>query len=252
MPKGKKKKGNELTLQAAKKAVEVTADGVRRLTLSKMRLTKFPDCLLKLPNVDELDLSRNLIKELPKNIGDLKSLKLLDLHTNKLESVPESIGNMAALTHLNLSNNYITSEGLPSTLGSLANLKTLNLGLNKLDSLPPTLEALNNLEDLGLFDNQFINLPDYVTTLPNLIKINVRRNPLSGIQAEELEKKVRKDRKKKGRKKEDGSMCGSEDSEGDSEVEMVEEKRRYVGLIVPNSVAKVNQDEWRIRKTDQT
>nr|XP_043901488.1 leucine-rich repeat-containing protein 18 [Solea senegalensis] len=237
MPK-KKGGGTKVTLKAAKKAVQKTPEGLRRLTYSKLRMAAFPVCLVKLPNLHELQLCRNLMRELPENLGNLSSLKWLDLHTNKLESVPESIGKLVALTHLNLSNNCLTSAGLPSTLGSLSKLKTLNLGLNKLDSLPPSMEALESLEELSLFDNLFTTIPEFIDALPNLTKLNTKRNPLSCVQ----------DIKKS--EAGDSSLCLSEEQkEGDSvRVKSKERSLRYAGLTVPNSVAKLNQDEWRIRK----
>uniref|UniRef100_A0A3Q1CP63 Disease resistance R13L4/SHOC-2-like LRR domain-containing protein n=1 Tax=Amphiprion ocellaris TaxID=80972 RepID=A0A3Q1CP63_AMPOC len=269
MPKGKGAKGTKVSLKIAKKAIRMTPDGQRRLTLSNMGLTSFPKCLLKLTNVDELDLSRNLIQKLPDNIGNFSSLRWLDLHSNKLESVPESIGNLVELTHLNLCNNRLNSAGLPSTLGSLTNLKSLNLGMNQLDALPPTLVALNNLQELGLFDNLFIKMPEFVRVLRNLTKVNVKRNPLSYVQGD-----GKGMLKKKAEPEEDvhlvheSSLCTTclkrckaererlitegqrgRGVRGSCGGDVLEEKRirTFSGLMTPNSIAIVNQDVWRIR-----
>lgn len=261
--KGKKAKGTKVTLKTAKKAICMTQEGQRRLTLSNMGITIFPKCLLKLTNVDELDLSCNLIQKLPDNIGDFSSLRWLDLHSNKLGSVPESIGNLVGLTHLNLSNNRLTSAGLPSTLGFPTSLKSLNLGMNQLDTLPPTIVALDSLQELGLFDNLFIKLPEFLTVLRNLTKVNMKRNPLSYAQGEDkrMTKEISepadvclvheislcrtclKSCKERREKLTRGGGGGGA---------MFEDKRirTYPGLMVPNSVAKVNQDVWRIRKVE--
>lgn len=73
MAKGGKKgggaKGKKVTLKMAKNAVRVTTDGHRRLDLSNMGIATFPKCLLKLPDLNELDLSRNQLKKLPDFIG---------------------------------------------------------------------------------------------------------------------------------------------------------------------------------------
>ncbi|XP_034408327.1 leucine-rich repeat-containing protein 18 [Cyclopterus lumpus] len=262
MPKGNGAKGEKLTLKVIKKAIWMTLDGHRRLNLSNMGITIFPKCVLKLTNVDELDLSRNLIQKLPDNIGSFWSLRLLDLHSNKLESVPESIGNLVGLTHLNLSNNRLISGGLPSTLGSLTSLKSLNLGMNQLDTLPPTMEALDGLQELGLFDNLFINLPEFLKVLRNLTKVNMKRNPLSyvqgdseGMHKEQAEEDVYLVHEsslcrtclKKCQEQREGFTGG-----GGGGGDVFEEKRIriYHGLMVPNSVATVNQDVWRIRKVE--
>lgn len=261
MAKGKETKGTKVTLKTAKKAIRMTLEGRRRLTLSNMGITTFPKCLLKLTHVDELDLSRNRIQKLPDNIGDLSSLRWLDLHSNKLESVPESVGDLVGLTHLNLSNNHLTSAGLPSSLGSLTSLTNLNLGMNQLDALPPTLAALDSLQELGLFDNLFITLPEFLTGLRNLTKVNMKRNPLSYAQGEGKRKKqsaedvclvhetrlcrtclksCQEQRVKHARGREGGG-----DKFEDKRV------RTYPGLVVPNSVATLTQDVWRIRRVEQ-
>ncbi|XP_044228584.1 leucine-rich repeat-containing protein 18 [Thunnus albacares] len=264
MPKGKGAKGTKVTVKIAKKAIRMTPDGRRRLTLSNMGITVFPKCLLKLTNVDELDLSRNLIQKLPENIGNFSSLRWLDLHSNKLESVPESIGNLVGLTHLNLSNNRLTSAALPSTLGLLTNLKSLNLGMNQLDDLPPTMVALDSLQELGLFDNLFISLPEFVKVLRSLTKLNVKRNPLLYVQGDgegTLKEKPEEDvylvhesslcrtcLKRCKEQTERLTRGGGGGGGGDA----FEEKRirTYSGLMAPNSVATVNQDVWRIKKLE--
>ncbi|KAM4729426.1 leucine-rich repeat-containing protein 18 [Anableps anableps] len=266
MPKKKEGGVKKVTLQTAKKAIQLTPDGKRKLTLSNMGLTVFPKCLLKLKNVDELDISRNLIHKLPDNIGVLTSLRWLDLHSNKLESVPESIGNLEGLTHLNLANNCLTSAGLPSSLGFLCNLKSLNLGLNQLDALPPTLEQLENLQELALFDNRFTKLPEFVQTLRNLTKLNLIRNPLTFSQASsERIKKEKSEQKEEVYLVHESSLCKKclqrckaeagrilrGDRRGSKRVEksdvFEEKKKRFSGLMTPNSVAAVTQDVWRIR-----
>ncbi|XP_053277641.1 leucine-rich repeat-containing protein 18-like [Pleuronectes platessa] len=263
MPKGKEVKGNKITLKIAKKEIRMTPDGHRRLTLSNMGITIFPKCLLKLTNFDELDLSRNLIRKLPDSFGNFSSLRWLDLHSNKLESVPESIGNLVVLSHLNLSNNFLTSGGLPSTLGSLISLKCLNLGMNKLDNLPPTLVALGSLQEFCLFDNLFINLPDFLHILQNLTKLNTKRNPLSYVQEDGetlLQKKSKPEEEmylvcEKSLCRPCFTRCKEQRERltGGEVSNMIEEKkiRIYAGLMVPNSVAALNQDVWRIRQVEQ-
>ncbi|XP_024860958.1 leucine-rich repeat-containing protein 18 [Kryptolebias marmoratus] len=263
MPKGKEAKGTKVTLKTAKKAVQITPDGRRRLTLSNMGIITFPKCLFKLTNIDELDLSRNQIQKLPDNIGDFSSLRWLDLHSNKLESVPGSIGNLLGLTHFNLANNCLTSAGLPSSLGSLSNLKSLNLGMNQLDALPPTMERLVNLQELGLFDNLFVKLPDFVKTLSKLTKLNMTRNPLTYVK-----EKNERMKKKKAEPKEDvyliheSSLCKTCLQKCKAQRERLimggrgdacdmfgeKKKKRFSGLLTPNSVALVTQDVWRVKE----
>ncbi|XP_034040180.1 leucine-rich repeat-containing protein 18 isoform X2 [Thalassophryne amazonica] len=263
MPKRKVAKVNKVTLKVAKKAIRLTPEGRRRVCLSHIGITTFPKCLLKLTNADELDLSRNQIQKLPEDIGMFKALTWLDLHSNKLEAVPESIGKLVGLTYLNLSNNRLTSATLPFTLGRLCNLRSINLGMNQLDSLPPTMVNLVNLQELGLFDNLFVKPPDFLKFMHSLTKLNMNRNPLSYGQEDAKEEKKEamylaregslckmclKKCKEKMQKSRNGGGEG-EGVEGDaSEKKMM---RNYSGLIVPNSVAMLNQDVWRTRKVEE-
>lgn len=267
MPKTKAAKGTKVTLKMAKKAIRMTLEGRRRLTLTNMGLTVFPKCLLKLNNVDELDLSRNQIEKLPNDIGNILSLKWLDLHSNRLECVPETIGQLANLTYLNLSNNCINAASLPTTLGSLTNLKILNVGMNQLDTLPASMTALENLEELGLFDNQFKTLPEFVYTLPKLTKLNLKRNPLWNIQGDEKGLTVKKpERDKDVYLVYENNLCTTclkkckehkqkpRGHGGDTKVvrgesgDVIKSKclRNFTELVTPNSVGKINQDVWRM------
>ncbi|XP_028324431.1 leucine-rich repeat-containing protein 18 [Gouania willdenowi] len=247
--KGKGPKEPKVTLKAAKNATRLTPEGCNSLTLSNMGIITFPICLLNLTDIEELDLSRNLIEKLPDNFGDFSSLKKLDLHSNKLESLPESIGNLMSLTHLNLSNNRLTSEGLPSSLGSLLNLKTLNLGLNQLDMLPSSLEALENLEELALFDNLFDKLPEFLEVLPNLTKVNFIRHLSSQKDGEDTNEK-KEVHEKEVHLVHESILCQKcqKNEKEESESDNKEEPNPFSGLTTPNSVAKVNQNEWRIKK----
>ncbi|XP_046886160.1 leucine-rich repeat-containing protein 18 [Hypomesus transpacificus] len=258
MAKGKgRAKGKTVTLKMAKTAMRVMPDGRTRLDLSNTGIDTFPKCLLKLADtLDELDLSRNQLQKLPDCIGDMLSLKSLDLHSNQLEVVPMSIGQLVELSHLNLSNNLLTSEGLPQSLGCLTGLQSLNLGMNNLDSLPDSMVALTSLQELGLFDNLLSHLPEFVRHLPNISKINTKRNPLSSNQGAggqgassqvtrgELslylanEASLCKDCVARCREERDRK---TEKRKGGDE----ENRRPFSGLITPNSVAQLNQEAWR-------
>lgn len=250
-------KSNNLTLKAVKNAIRVTPEDTYKLILSHMGLTTFPKCLLKVTHVNILDLSCNQIAVLPDSIGNLLSLTRLVLRSNKLRALPQSIGNLSKLTYLDVSNNFLTSEGLPDSLGSLTGLKTLNLGLNKIDSLPPTFEALHSLEELKLFHNDFSVLPEFLKAPGGLAdKVDFKGNPLLGDQGnyedvtEELEPEdevvlVHEELLcEKCMKRCRGLCTGGEAGEDAADAAKT---RTYPGLMVPNSVARSNQNDWRIR-----
>ncbi|KAL0964145.1 hypothetical protein UPYG_G00319730 [Umbra pygmaea] len=244
-------KGRKVTLKMARNAIRVTPDGRRRLDLSNMGIATFPKCLLKLPDLDELDLSRNQLKKLPDLIGDLVSLSWLDLHSNQLEALPESLGQLGALSYLNLSNNHLSSAGLPHSLGSLGCLRSLNLGMNRLDNLPATMVGLCSLKELGLFDNLLPSLPECIKVLPSIARLNTKRNPFSQGYSEVevgLEEGVYLVK--------ESSLCGSclkrcrEERRRGGEGDTKGRDESYSGLIMPNSVAQDNQEQWRRRMTN--
>lgn len=246
----------KITLKAAKKAIRVTPEDTYKLILSRMCLTTFPKCLFKLRHVNMLDLSCNQLNKVPDNFGSLASLTRLDLRSNKLQALPQSIGRLSRLIYLNVSNNFLTSEGLPPSMGSLTSLKTLNLGLNRLDSLPPAFEALHSLEELKLFYNKFVVVPGFLKGLRSLTKVDFKGNPL--LEDQEYYEDVTKEPEpevilvhesmlcKKCLKK-----CRGKCTEGETreDVTEVEKTRTYQGLMVPNSVAKLDPDRWRIKQS---
>nr|XP_027081934.1 putative disease resistance protein At4g19050 [Coffea arabica]XP_027081935.1 putative disease resistance protein At4g19050 [Coffea arabica] len=115
---------------------------LRRLVLSKSKITRLPD-LNSLLNLEELNLS------------GVKSFKKVDF-----------IEHMSKLQDLNLSETLL--EQLP-TLSSLKSLKHLSLrGCGHLESIPP-LEALHRLETLDLSQTAVRHLP----SLGNLSNLHI-------------------------------------------------------------------------------
>lgn len=253
MAKGKRAsgaKGTKITLKMAKNALRVTPDGKLRLDLSNVGIATFPKCLLKLRNIEELDLSRNQLKTIPEFISQLTGLSWLDLHSNQIEQLPESIGLLGSLVHLNLCNNNLDSAGLSPQIGNLRNLQVLNLGMNRLNALPSTLAFLTNLTELGLFDNLLTQVPECIHLLPNLTKLNTKRNPVACTQQD-------------GKGSESVRMTGSlyllregdlcnpcqERSRRKRLLDRSQRKINFSGLISPNSVARGFQENWRQKTT---
>ncbi|KAM9379543.1 leucine-rich repeat-containing protein 18 [Phaethornis superciliosus] len=256
MGKEKGPKGKKITLKIAKNSIRISFDGGRRLDLSKMGITTFPKCILKLADVDELDLSRNMIKKIPSTIDKFQNLRWLDLHSNQLEDLPKSIGTLQNLFYLNISNNKLTTKSLPEEITLLKNLHILNLGLNCLDSIPTSIGALKELREVGLFDNALTTIPNSLKTLPKLKKLNTDRNPFP-VPADEEEhvdpiKRIEtlylvqeKDLCRSCLK-----MCQEKKEKHNKFRNMTPSPSRkpsFPLLITPNSSAKDNQEEWRVR-----
>ncbi|XP_030059031.1 leucine-rich repeat-containing protein 18 [Microcaecilia unicolor] len=254
MAKGKKgPKGKKITLKIAKNSLKITIDGKRRLDLSKMGITTFPKCILKMADVDELDLSRNMIRKIPESIKKFQNLRWLDLHSNQIDKIPESIGQLQNLLFLNVSNNKLTNKGLPQEICTLKNLRMLNLGLNTLDNIPTTFGSLKELKEVGLFDNYLTSIPVSIQKLPKLKKLNTLRNPFP--QPEEEEPKDPIKRLDSLYLVNESDLCGScltkSQQQRDKMNDIIREpaacKRNplFTNLITPNSTAKENQVEWR-------
>ncbi|NXP29852.1 LRC18 protein, partial [Scytalopus superciliaris] len=254
--KGKGPKGKKVTLKMAKNLIRVSFNGRRRLDLSKMGITTFPKCILDLADVEELDLSRNMLRKIPNTIEKFQNLLWLDLHSNQLDELPKAIGTLQNLTFLNVCNNKLTTKSLPEELTLLKNLRNLNLGLNCLESIPTTLGALKEITDLGLFDNTLTGIPKSVKKLPKLERLNVQRNPLPELTEEEEHGDTIK-RIETLYLVQDKDLCSSclKMCRGErDELHKLEDmtpssskKLSFPLLLTPNSSAKDNQEEWRVR-----
>lgn len=99
------------------------------LDLSNQNLTKVPDYVFNMTNLEELNLSNNqLTGAIQSQIGQLKKLKVLNASNNLMTGVPAEVGQLSNLQILDLSNNQLT--GLPNELGNLTNLQTFNISGN--------------------------------------------------------------------------------------------------------------------------
>ncbi|XP_045426642.1 leucine-rich repeat-containing protein 18 [Pipistrellus kuhlii] len=251
---GKGPKGKKITLNVAKNCIKITFDGRKRLDLSKMGITTFPKCILKLTDIDELDLSRNMLKRIPDSISKFQNLRWLDLHSNYIDKLPESIGQMTSLLFLNVSNNKLTTNGLPVELNQLKNIRTVNLGLNHLDSVPTTLGALKELHEVGLHDNLITAIPTSISKLPKLKKLNTKRNPF--VQPEETDAFIDSIKRLENLYLvEAKDLCGpclkkcqqarDKLNKIKSLVTTTSKKNVFSNFIAPNSTAKETQEEWR-------
>jgi len=85
------------------------------LKLNRQGLTKFPEAILDMRHLKELDLSVNKIEQIPRKIYRLKNLKKLILSRNILTCLPNSVCSMKNLEILWLNSNEI--QCLPQYIG---------------------------------------------------------------------------------------------------------------------------------------
>lgn len=113
-----------------------------KLVLSKNKLSKFPDEIRKLTNLQYLDLSKNKITEIPPWIGELKDLQFLILSKNKIDSLPPQLGDLENLKYLIINRSDLSY--LPHTIGKLKQLRYIDFWGDNLSQFPPELKDLSS------------------------------------------------------------------------------------------------------------
>lgn len=156
----------------------------RTLSLHIPELTKLPESLSRLEQLDTLLLTNTQVTQLPKWIGELNRLTYLILNKNLLSTLPVSIGKLSRLEYLELSSNELKT--LPDSIGDLTQLWYLNLSANQLRTLPSSWDRLQQLQSLYLHSNQLTRLPLSLTLLGRLKGLFLHDNQALGIPGELL------------------------------------------------------------------
>lgn len=85
--------------------------------------------------MQQLDLSRNLLTKIPDEVNNLIELQYLNLASNKLKCLPRNLQQLERLQKLDLSNNEIMEIYDVVGVNQLIDLKVLYLSRNPLNSL---------------------------------------------------------------------------------------------------------------------
>jgi len=85
-------------------------DEARELDISGANITKVPDEVGDMVQLETLTLSENKIESLPETIGLLTNLKTLFLFHNRLQSLPQSLNELRQLQWLGLTGNNMLSN----------------------------------------------------------------------------------------------------------------------------------------------
>ena len=150
---------------------------LQRLDLSNNRLVTLPDTISQLTQLKQLYLDDNQLAALPDSISQLVQLLSLGLANNQFTTLPESVSQLAQLLLLGLASNQFTT--LPESISQLAQLQVLYLYKNHLTILPDTFDQLTQLQELYLSLNQFTTLPDTIIQLTQLQKLDLAYNQLT-------------------------------------------------------------------------
>ncbi|XP_015345985.1 leucine-rich repeat-containing protein 40 isoform X1 [Marmota marmota marmota] len=175
---------------------------LKGLYLQHNELTYIPEGFEQLSNLEDLDLSSNRLSTVPVSFSSLSSLIRLNLSSNQLKSLPAEISKMKRLKHLDCNSNLL--ETIPPELAGMESLELLYLRRNKLRFLPefPScrllkelhvgenqiemlgaehLKHLNSILVLDLRDNKLKSVPDEITVLQSLERLDLSNNDISSL-----------------------------------------------------------------------
>ncbi|XP_040843200.1 leucine-rich repeat-containing protein 40 isoform X1 [Ochotona curzoniae] len=149
------------------------------LDLSNNRLTMISTGISSLSSLVRMNLSSNQLKSLPAEISKMKKLKLLDCNSNLLESIPPELAGMESLELLYLRRNKL--RFLPE-FPSCKLLKELHIGENQIEVLKAEhLKHLNSILVLELRDNKLKSVPDEISLLQSLERLDLSNNDISSL-----------------------------------------------------------------------
>ncbi|XP_059485503.1 leucine-rich repeat-containing protein 40-like [Neocloeon triangulifer] len=144
-------------------------------------ITDVPPDVGNLRVLRELDLSHNAIPLLPP-MGELKKLEIFRAEHNNITDIPDFMG-CSSLREIHLSGNCI-SELSESALEALEQVRVLSLRDNKLENIPEEVSYLKNLIRLDIGNNGIRELPPCLSLLPHLSTLTLDGNPLKTLRTD--------------------------------------------------------------------
>lgn len=133
--------GQFLTIKRALRNPEnVTAIN---LSSSSPKLSNFPNEILDLPNLKQINLNEQKIKVIPDEIQKAQKLEVLNLLDNDIKEIPESICKCQNLKELRIGGEI---KNFPECLKKMKSLKHLSIQSNTVNELMDELREFENLE----------------------------------------------------------------------------------------------------------
>ena len=93
-----------------------------------------------------LNLGSSKLTKVPQEIGGMVNLEELNLFRNEIDSVPDFIGNLTRLEHFSVQSNQVS--WVTPNIASLKRCKKLNLRFNRLETIPDAVCEMEALEEL--------------------------------------------------------------------------------------------------------
>ena len=140
-----------------------TPAAVKRLDLSKQKLSRFPPGIFLVKNLYERVRSKNKLTSVPAALSQLKKLRILRIDKNKIDELPQSIG-------------------------ELDNLEILDINRTEIFFLPESIGNCSSLERIIAWDTNLSTLPAALRKCSRLAYVDLRNVMFSRSQQEELQK----------------------------------------------------------------
>lgn len=153
--------------------------GLKILECRKANLTRLPEAMGHLEQLESLDVSYNRLSTLPASLRWLP-LKCLLLRQNHFVAIPDVVERLTNLQTLDLFGNPLVHPTFPLRLNRLV---VLDLGACGLSEVPASVFSLSSLKSLGLCANQISALPDDLRHLSRLTFLDVSINRIQSLPA---------------------------------------------------------------------
>lgn len=131
--------------------------------------------------VSDINLGGKMMDEIPVLLGEVVRLSRLVLSDCKIKKLPaERLTGLVNLKLVDLKANALSKFPL---CFSLASVQTLLLDHNQIESVAAEdLRPMHQLRVLTLFGNKLKSFPSEITTLPNLVKLDLECNYLKKVE----------------------------------------------------------------------
>ena len=156
------------------------------LSITNSKITEIPTFFKKLTQLQELNFSTNDIKELPFLLSEMPNLSKLVLNGNKKLLIDKIFNNKNNLLELELI--ACNLKNIPDSILNCYKLEKINLFANKLDFLSEKVLQLPNLLEIDIDKNPFCKTTELKTstTVNNLLASFRKRNLPERLQMLEL------------------------------------------------------------------
>lgn len=156
-------------------------ENLQILSLVKNKFDCFPEEILELLTLYELDLGNNQLAAIPPDISRLSNLTEIYLYVNRLQDI-SVLGSLNQLEVINVANNDLESIDFQH-FSSLTSLSQLKIASNYLTTLSDEINQFKFLVDLNISRNQLTTLPESIGSLYHLSWFNCHHNQLTSLPA---------------------------------------------------------------------